>query len=239
METIVYTRVEPILPRYSEYDSQAFPAQSGQADAVRPKKGARAAKAAKVFLGLGVFLLFLPMLATNVIGSVSSSISSWGTKNIYDLAVQQPQQGLEAAAPLPPIDESLPVEPRIAIQAMGVDTQIRQYSFDRHEEALKLGAWMPTNFGTPGSEAPVIIAAHRFGYLNWSNQFRRENSFYNMPKLEEGDRVEIIWHQRKFVYKVYAIETGTEITDYDADLILFTCNDLVSDLRIVAYAKQI
>ena len=84
-----------------------------------------------------------------------------------------------------------------------------------YETALKKGVWRVPNFGDPyNRERPTILAAHRFGYLAWSVKYRLANSFYNLPKLKEGDRVEINWLQRKYVYEVYATGEGEEITDY-------------------------
>ena len=60
-----------------------------------------------------------------------------------------------------------------------------------------------------------------------------------MPEVSAGDKIEIIWDQRKFVYEVYDTEEGTDITQYDADLILYTCKFLKSDIRIFTYARLI
>ena len=52
-----------------------------------------------------------------------------------------------------------------------------------------------------------------------------------------GDTVEIIWKQRKYVYEIYKEEEGEEISDYTADLILYTCESLKSPIRIFRYAR--
>lgn len=138
----------------------------------------------------------------------------------------------------PPIDKSLPLEPQIKIPAIKVDSRIYEASLDNYEEALKQGVWRVTDFGTPYTRSkPTILVAHRYGYLAWSNLFRRKSSFYNLPKLQAGDTVEIIWGQRKYVYEVYGGEEGDEITDYTADLILYTCESLTSPVRIFRYAR--
>jgi sortase (surface protein transpeptidase) len=113
-------------------------------------------------------------------------------------------------------------------------------SYENYEEALKVGVWRVPDFGTPYErKAPVILAAHRYGYLRWSVPYRLKNSFYNLPKVKVGDTVEIIWRQRKYIYEVYAEGKGEEITDYSADLILYTCEDLTSPVRIFKYARLI
>lgn len=138
----------------------------------------------------------------------------------------------------PRLDETLPVEPTLKIISIGVDTSLQEATYQNYEEALKKGVWRVSDFGTPASrEKPTILAAHRYGYLAWSNQFRRENSFYNLPKLTIGSVIEIDWKQRKYLYEVYAETKGDAITDYSADLILYTCQDLTSPVRIFKYAK--
>ncbi|HLE49636.1 MAG TPA: sortase, partial [Patescibacteria group bacterium] len=134
-------------------------------------------------------------------------------------------------------------------------------------EILKTGVWRVPDFGTPEDDGPsepvergadsqigpselvergadsqiglpIILAAHRFGYVTWTNSFRTLNSFYSLPKLKVGDRVEIVWNQRKYVYEIYKEETGTAITDYTADLILYTCDLWNSPTRIFKYARR-
>jgi len=138
----------------------------------------------------------------------------------------------------PKFDPALLVEGRLVVPAIGVDTQIQEATYDNYEEALKRGVWRVSDFGTPfARERPIILAAHRYGYLRWSNLFRRKNSFYNLPKLAPGDVVEISWRQRKYLFEVYAEEKGDKITNYAADLILYTCESLNSPVRIIKYAR--
>jgi sortase (surface protein transpeptidase) len=75
--------------------------------------------------------------------------------------------------------------------------------------------------------------------LAWTDKFRHDNSFFNLPKLKVGDTLEIVYQQRKYTYEVYAENTGPEIMDYTADLILYTCENLTGDTRIFKYARLI
>lgn len=138
----------------------------------------------------------------------------------------------------PPQDPSLPREARIIIPKIGVDTQILEESEANFEEALKKGVWRVPSFGNPfNRRLQTILVAHRYGYLAWTDAFRRQNSFYNLPKLSPGDRVEIIWDQRKYVYEIYGGDESELLTDYTADLTLYTCRFLESPIRIFRYAK--
>lgn len=138
----------------------------------------------------------------------------------------------------PAFNSQLPTEPRITIPSIGLDTTLQEASLENYEEALKKGVWRVPDFGTPyDRERPTILSAHRFGYLAWSNLYRRRNSFFNLPKAKVGDIVEIAWRQRKYVYEIYGESEGADINDYTADLILYTCRQLDSDVRIFKYAR--
>lgn len=154
-------------------------------------------------------------------------------------SIDQNQKESEEKKYLPPINESLTKEPWLKISKIGVDGPIHITS--ESEEALKNGFWMPDNFGKPGSEhLPVIIAGHRFGWKWWwQSDYGRKNSFYYLTDLEIGDQISIIYEQREWIYEVYSSEEGTKISDYDADVILFTCKYLNSDLRYLKYLKLV
>ena len=134
-------------------------------------------------------------------------------------------------------DVSLPEGHYLSIPKIGVDTVIWEGESDNYDKALKKGIWRVSDFGDPTNRAkPIILAAHRFGYLEWTQAYRLKNSFYKLPELKNGDRVEIVWDQRRYTYQIQKVEEGTEIADYSSDLILYTCKFLVSPVRIFVYA---
>ena len=140
---------------------------------------------------------------------------------------------------LPPTDPSLPSENGLIINKIGVKGALNEG--DDWQKILRKGLWRVPNFATPLSDdnRPIIIAAHRWGYLEWSAAFRKLNSFYNLPKLQAGDKIEIIWDQRKFEYEVYSVQTGTEIPEYNTDLILYTCQLWNSPVRFFVFANRV
>jgi sortase (surface protein transpeptidase) len=139
---------------------------------------------------------------------------------------------------LPEVDPSLPKENGLIITKIGVKGEVHEGT--NWEEILKTGIWRVPEFGTPESNTlPVIIAAHRWGYLDWSAAFRKLNSFYSLPNIVVGDTIEIIWNQRPYTYKVYATSTGTSISDYQANLVLYTCQLWNSPLRYFVYANRV
>jgi predicted metal-binding protein len=111
-----------------------------------------------------------------------------------------------------------------------------------YDKVLKKGVLRVNDFATPdmatrGSGRPIILAAHRFGYIEWTQTYRLKNSFYKLPDLKPGDEVEIVWNQHRYKYQVTKLEEGERITDYSSDLIMYTCKYLVSPIRIFVYAK--
>lgn len=142
---------------------------------------------------------------------------------------------------LPPYDETLPDGTWVVIPRIGVRSQIQENQ--NSEVALEKGIWRVPDFGVPGDlSKPMILAAHRYGYIWWwknGSQYWRYNSFYLLPDLKQGDLVEVISDKRKYVYEVYSGEEGTEINDYNADLILYTCKFLTGEARFFRYARLV
>ena len=141
---------------------------------------------------------------------------------------------------LPPKSDSLPEGNWLVIPRIGVRTEIRPTADPA--EALQNGVWMAPDYGKPGDEfdLPIILAAHRFGWdWWWQTDYWKYHSFYNLPDVQPGDLIEVIADKRKWVYEVYAGEEGQEITDYDADMILYTCKFLNSPVRHFRYARLV
>lgn len=139
---------------------------------------------------------------------------------------------------LPPFDPNLPEGYFVLIPSVEIKSPIT--ASKEYKKALTKGTWIVSDFGTPELDSlPIILAAHRFGYNSWSTEKRNLISFYNLPKTEPGDRVIIYWNQREYEYEIYDGNIGTYITDYSADLILYTCKYYNSPERIFRYAKRV
>lgn len=193
----------------------------------------------KVFAVLGISLILISFFP-----SVWYLIRSGGTQVISSLIQMTAKEAVSPEKPKeidtyqPKLDLSLPLDNRLKIPSVKIDTVIHEAVLTNYEAALKKGVWRVADFGTPVTrEEPTILAAHRYGYLAWSVSYRLKNSFYNLPKLKVGDTVEIVWKQRKYVYEIYAEEKGEKISDYSADLILYTCESLKTPVRIFKYGR--
>ena len=139
-------------------------------------------------------------------------------------------------------DISLPEGHYLSIPSIGVDTILWEASYDSYETALRRGVWRVPDFADPtqaGQGKPMILAAHRFGYLDWTQDYRLKNSFYELPKVKVGDKIQVIWDQHRYNYQVMRVAEGTKIDDYSGDLILYTCKFLVSPVRYFVYARLV
>jgi len=202
----------------------------------------------KIYLVFGIILIFFAfsIIAITFYPQIWYSVSDTATETeaatiqeqLTEIEEYEQEETKEPETTLPPLDTSLPKENILRITTIGVDSEISQEQ--NADKGLEEGIWIVPDFGTPEiNDLPIIIAAHRFGYVYWSSDFREKSSFYNLPKLKVGDRVQIIWGQRSYEYEVYKAEDNTQITDYEADLILYTCRMYNSPVRVFRYLKRV
>ena len=150
--------------------------------------------------------------------------------------IPQPQQPEKET--IPPINPDLPQGYFVVIEDVGINSPITLTK--DYKKALTKGTWIVNDFGTPeNNNLPIILAAHRFGYSSWGTKKRNLISFYNLPKTGAGTKVKIYWNQREYIYEIYDGNVGTRITDYNADLILYTCKYYNSPERIFRYANRV
>lgn len=175
-----------------------------------------------------------------------SFISQFGaSRTIEETVAEKEFLELQVENPTLPVKNSnLPDGNWLIIPKIGVRTQ--PIIAEDPADALNQGVWQAPEFAKPGDfDKPIIMAAHRYGFkYMWEKVVEGElyalrNIFYNLPELEVGDKVEIIHDQRRYNFEVYESQEGEEITDYNADLILYTCKHLRSDVRIIKYARYL
>jgi sortase (surface protein transpeptidase) len=204
------------------------------------KKQKRILAITKLFAVLGVIFLFLSF-APSIWYGLAVTVDDYSTA-ILETASMKNEEEEKPTVQIPDwqpaFDQKLSRETVIKIPEIKLETTVNERTYQNYEDALRLGVWRIPDFGTPADrEKPVILAAHRFGYLEWSNLYRRKNSFFNLPRLDNGDIVEITYKQRKYTYEIYDESRGEEIKDYGANLILYTCETLNSKVRIFKYAR--
>lgn len=190
------------------------------------------------WFGPRVFYAFFPPTGNQ---AQAESLSGNFDPQVDEAILQQ--QKAQAPAPtenyLPPVNENLPTGDWLVVPRIGVRSTLQPT--ENYEDALNTGLWWAPGYGGPGDkDKPMIVAGHRFGFKWWwQDDYWKYHSFYMLPTLEPGDSVQVISGQRQYTYEVYAGEEGTEITDYTADLILYTCKYLDSPIRIFRYARLV
>lgn len=240
------------LPLESQFLRSSFPAVRGTLDKATHTRLRRAAVQAfqhtRRFVLSGIVLGFFVFAIATLIPKLYFASTTPAEIKYQESIAQHVSQAetIQEVSPapqeryMPPLDTSLPEGSWVSIPRIGVFTQLQPTQSP--EEALATGVWQVPDFGTPGSELddPIILAAHRFGWQWWwQSDYWKYHSFYNLPTTEVGDRVEIIHDQRKWVYEIYNAHEGDAITDYDNDLILYTCKHLKSPIRHFRYARLV
>ena len=187
-----------------------------------------------------IYYRLSPQTSETLASTIAYTVSEEAVATTQPSPISPPQITLTPTPtlPLPDVDPSLPVENGLIIDKIGVRGEIHEG--DDWQNILKKGIWRVPNYGTPDSPTgqAIILAAHRWGYVEWSASFRKLNSFINLPQLAVGDKIKIVWGQREYEYTIYATGTGTEITDYKANLILYTCQLWNSPVRFFVYANR-
>lgn len=92
-------------------------------------------------------------------------------------------------------EETNNITNRIIIEKIGVDTGIIEN--DDAKTALSQGVWRIPITSNPFNGGNMVLTAHRYKFLPPSKK-----TFYLLDKLEIGDRVEIIWQGKSFIYQV-------------------------------------
>ncbi len=181
-----------------------------------------------IFVLLSSYPVFLYLYYTVVPGTsklLSTALAKTGQESGTVFIRQTSPNIPDEVKPQITRDLSLPEGQFLAIPSLGIDTTVWEASSSAYEDALRKGVWRVPEFSTPdtGKEGrPIILAAHRFGYVDWTQSYREQNSFYNLPDVAVGESIVLTWNQHRYTYKVTKIEEGTEITDYSSNLILYT-----------------
>lgn len=198
-----------------------------------------------LYVALGFFFLFLALVAifVPIWPYVWYRLNPTETdrdieKIVREITPEIIEKKEETISRIPPLDPSLPEESFVIIPKISVESPIS--TSKSYKEGLDKGSWIVSDYGNPEkTELPIILAAHRFGYSSWSVEKRNKISYYNLPQTEEGDHILIYWNQREYKYRIYKAEESTYISDYSADLILYTCKFFNSPIRIFRYAERV
>ncbi|MEX0896265.1 MAG: hypothetical protein WDZ94_05055 [Patescibacteria group bacterium] len=235
----VLERKQSVVERAGVHSSQSSPLESGE----QLGWGRSALRFTLTLVMIVCFSVLGAVILPDLYYRVFSSTPT-AYDEVSEAAREYEQPGaeevVEAEEPyMPDFNPNLPEGAWISIPLIGVYTQLQPT--ENPDEALDTGVWMVPDFGRPGSQdMPIIAAAHRFGWdWWWQNDYWKYNSFYLLTETEPGDRIEIVYEQRKWIYEIYDGEEGTLISDYDADLILYTCKHLRSPIRHFRYARVV
>lgn len=112
---------------------------------------------------------------------------------------------------------------QLVIPAMALDTPILESS---QKNILDKGIWRLPHTSTPDRGSNTVMVAHRFTYTN------PRGTFYHLDKVKPGDPIAVLWHGKKYIYRVYSVGTvkpdrvEIERATNDPQLTLYTCTPL-------------
>jgi sortase A len=129
-------------------------------------------------------------------------------------------------------------EDRIYIPKIDVDVAIAQGD---SEAALEKGAWhrKPQN-GNPEKGGNFVLSAHRFEMGFTPQQTRTKSPFYNIDKLQIGDKIYVDYNKKRYTYEVvkkYSVDrfaVAIEAPSDEAKMTLYSC-----DLRGEAAGREV
>src|SRR3989339_1423515 len=113
----------------------------------------------------------------NLANTIASTVNSQTLQDsVSPIPTAQPtptgQQPVpEPTTNLPRVDPTLPADNGLIIESIGVKSVLHEG--DDWQNILRKGIWRVPDFATPLSSdnKPIILAAHRWGYLDWSAAF--------------------------------------------------------------------
>lgn len=126
---------------------------------------------------------------------------------------------------------------RLIIPDIGVDSEI----LEGDATTLDNGLWHVGGTANPPDGGNVVISGHRYKWLPPSTK-----TFWNLDRLEIGDRIFIDWQGRRYAYKVVASDIVAPdrldiLDDHGlSELTLFTCTPKFDNThRLVIRAEQV
>lgn len=129
----------------------------------------------------------------------------------------------------------------ITINSVGIYAPVLEGS----AEVLNQGAWhrFPER-GNPVKGGTFILSAHSFVFRLNPLQTRKDSYFFNLHKTKVGDKINIVWDKKEYVYtvtKTYEVKPdATEIEEANGidRLVVYTCTPGGSaDGRVVIEAR--
>jgi len=173
-----------------------------------------------------------------IIGTTKTKAATNTPTNAVQPTVTVTPTPTETPLPTPEKNEELPTENMIIIPSIGVNSVIIEGT--NSKQALYRGIWRDPRAGVPDQDqVPIVLAAHRYGYTEWTAEFKKRSSFRYLDQLKKDDYVFVIWNQREYRYKVTKIEESDKIYAENADIILYTCKHLNSPIRIIVSAIRV
>jgi len=117
-------------------------------------------------------------------------------------------------------------ENKVIIPKIRVDAPI----IEGGNESLEQGVWhRHPDRGDPAAGGNFVLTAHRFKFALTPQLTKDASIFYNVDKLEPGDKIVVHWNGQKYEYKIirkFRVDPGQieiEQVTGEAKMTLYTC----------------
>lgn len=181
-----------------------------------------------------ILAILLMLLGLYIVVSPFAPLLTFRVKEITN---KSKVNGQTAKLNKPVAPEDIPADNRIRIPKLLLDEQIIQSP--SIGSISKGGTWLRPYTVRPGEAGNSVIVGHRFIYQGPA-------TFYNLDKVEVGDKIAIFWDKKRYVYDVYDIfETQPSNQEVEAPmngkiLTLYTCTPLWSaHNRLIVRARLV
>lgn len=121
---------------------------------------------------------------------------------------------------------------RLIIPKIGVDMEL-----GTDPKTLDTAGWVQNLYP---DNSPMVIAAHRFGWIGMPNDRKVTHTLYNINKMIVGDEVIIQWNGERKIYKIKDITEATNNPSIKAgEVLIYTCKFLESEERVFLLLSEI
>jgi len=148
-----------------------------------------------------------------------------------------PYQGALANEVGSSVDNPIPKDNRLVIPSIGINEPILESN--NIGIINNGGTWRRPKSSTPDQNGNTVIVVHRFFGSNTS-------TFYNLDKVEKGQKLAIYWKGQEILYEVAEIKivdaTAVEIESQTSQrqLTIYTCHPIwTAKQRLVLVAKPV
>jgi LPXTG-site transpeptidase (sortase) family protein len=182
-------------------------------------------------IAVGIYIIAIPLILPNISLLIKQMTDK--TYGVHYSGVLAQEVGAQPVNLQPAPDGK-----RLVIPKMELDEPI---IIGDNPKNIHLGVWHRPNTGNPASGGNTVLVGHRFIYYGV-----KSGVFYSLDMLQKGDRFEVWWDKKEYIYQVadiLIVEPTASNIENSTDrptITLYTCTPLwTAKQRLVVKANLI